>query len=136
MGDANDPVYLLRWEQGRGGLEVSAHGPDKLEPIAGAEVTASAVHRHGQYRVVLKRARVAKDAARPAFVPGAFTPVAVQAWDGGAGETGPRMTLTSWYHLRLEEPQSSRRFLVPPLVAVVTFAAMALIVRAANRRSP
>jgi hypothetical protein len=59
--------------------------------------------------------------------------VALQAWDGGAGETGTKMSLTSWYYLRLEEPQSSRKFIIPPVVALLTLAAMILVVRAANR---
>jgi len=59
--------------------------------------------------------------------------VAFHAWDGGAGETGPKMSLTSWYYLRLEEPQSSRKFIIPPVVALLTLAAMILVVRAANR---
>jgi DMSO reductase family type II enzyme heme b subunit len=134
MGDANTPVYLLRWEQGKGGTEVLAHGPGRLDAIPGSELAATARYRNGQYRLVLKRARVAKDASRPSFVPGTFTAIAFQAWDGGAGETGPKTALTSWYHLRLDEPQSSRRFLVPPAVVLVSFAALALIVRSANRR--
>src|SRR5207245_6132752 len=69
----------------------------------------------------MKRALVSKDATRPTFTPKAFMPVAFQAWDGGAGETGAKMSLTSWYYLRLEEPQSSRRFVVPPVVAILTF---------------
>ena len=63
------------------------------------------------------------------------TPVAIQAWDGGAGEAGPRMSLTSWYYLRLEEPQSNRKFVIPPVVALLTLAAMVLIVRAARSRA-
>ena len=90
---------------------------------------------NGEYRLVMKRARVAKDTARPTFTPTVFTPVALQAWDGGAGETGTRMSLTSWYYLRLEEPQSNRRFIIPPVVAILTLAAMLLVVRVANRRS-
>jgi hypothetical protein len=43
------------------------------------------------------------------------------------------MSLTSWYYLRLEEPQSSRKFIIPPVVALLTLAAMILVVRAANR---
>jgi hypothetical protein len=42
--------------------------------------------------------------------------------------------LTSWYYLRLEEPQSSARFLVPPVVALLALGAMVLVVWAANRR--
>jgi len=73
------------------------------------------------------------DATRPTFQPAVFAPVAFQAWDGGAGETGTRMSLTSWYYLRLEEPRSNRRFVLPPLVAVLTLAAMVLVVRVASR---
>jgi DMSO reductase family type II enzyme heme b subunit len=134
MGDGNDPVYLLRWEQGKGAAEVTANGPDKLSPIAGSEVASKVVYSNGQYRVVLKRALVAKDTARASFAPGVFTPVAFQARDGGAGEAGAKMSLTTWYALTLEEARSNRRFVVPPLVAVLTFAAMVLIIRSASRR--
>jgi DMSO reductase family type II enzyme heme b subunit len=135
MGDASDAVYLLRWENGKGVAELTANGPAKLAPLAGGEATARAVYANGQYRLVIKRPLASKDAARLGFKPGVFTPVAFQAWDGGAGETGSRMSLTSWYYLRLEEPQSTRRFVVPPVVAVLTLAAMLLVVRIANRRA-
>jgi len=92
-----------------------------------------AVYAAGQYRLVMKRPLTATGEGRPTFQPAQFTPVAIQAWDGGAGETGTKMSLTSWYYLRLEEPQSSRRFVIPPVVAILTLAAMVLVVRAANR---
>ena len=81
----------------------------------------------------MKRPLAAKGEGRTTFSPAVFTPVAFHAWDGGAGETGPKMSLTSWYYLRLEEPQSSRKFVIPPVVALLTLAAMILVVRAANR---
>ncbi|PYM17497.1 MAG: hypothetical protein DMD81_08710 [Candidatus Rokuibacteriota bacterium] len=134
MGNDADAVYLLRWEQGTGVAEMTANGPTKLQPIAGSEATAKVVFQNGQYRLVIMRALAAKDPSRPAFRQGVFAPIAIQAWEGGAGETGTRMSLTAWYYLRLEEPQSNRRFVVPPVVAVLTLAAMLAIVRAANRR--
>jgi DMSO reductase family type II enzyme heme b subunit len=118
MGDDTDAVYLLRWENEKGPTEASANGPTKVKTLEGSEVTAKAVFSNGQYRLVIKRPRAAKDENRLAFQPGVFTPIAFQAWDGGAGETGARMSLTSWYYLRLEEPQSNRRFVAPPLVAI------------------
>jgi len=133
MGDANEAVYLLRWEQGKGVGEASANGPTKLAPVPGGEATGKAAYANGQYRLVMKRALAAQGDARPTFQPAQFTPVAFQAWDGGSGETGPKMSLTSWYYLRLEEPQSNRRFVIPPVVAILTLAAMFLVVRAANR---
>jgi DMSO reductase family type II enzyme heme b subunit len=132
-GDGSDAVYLLRWEQGKGIGEASANGPTKIAPLAGGEATGKVVFANGQYRLVMKRPLAAKGEGRPAFQPAVFTPVAFHAWDGGSGETGPKMSLTSWYYLRLEEPQSSRKFIIPPVVALLTLAAMILVVRAANR---
>jgi DMSO reductase family type II enzyme heme b subunit len=134
MGDASDPVYLLRWENGPGVVEVTASGPTKLQTLDGSAATGKAVYDNGQYRLVIKRPLAGKDANRLSFKSGVFTPVAFQAWDGGAGETGTKMSLTSWYNLRLEEARSNRRFIIPPVVALLSLAAMVLIVRVANRR--
>jgi DMSO reductase family type II enzyme heme b subunit len=134
LGDDSDAVYLLRWEQGKGAFEATASGPAKVKAMDGSEAAGKVVYKDGRYTLVLKRSLVGKGGDRPAFSPGVFTPVAFQAWDGGEGETGTRMSLTSWYYLRLEEPESSRRFVVPPVVALITLAAMVLVVRAANRR--
>ena len=135
MGDGSDAVYLLRWENGKGAGEATANGPTKITPITGGEATGKVVFADGQYRLVIKRPLVSKEATRPTFQPAVFTPVAFQAWDGGAGESGTRMSLTSWYYLRLEEPQSNRRFVIPPVVAILTLAAMLLVVRVAKKRA-
>jgi hypothetical protein len=91
------------------------------------------VYQNGQYRVVIKRPLAGKGDERPTFQPSTFVPVAFYAWDGGAGESGTKTSLTSWYYLRLEPPQSNRRFVVPPVVAILTLVAMLLVVRAAVR---
>ena len=109
--------------------------PTKLTPIQGGEATGKAVFKNGQYTLVMKRALIATGTERPSFRPRVFTPVAFQAWEGGAGDTGPKMSLTSWYYLRLEEPQSNRRFFIPPAVALLTFVVLGMIVRAARRRA-
>jgi len=134
MGNDSDGVYLLRWEQGKGSMEATASGPTKVTAISGSEASGKAVYKNGQYRVVIKRARAGKD-DRTTFQPGVFTPVAFQAWDGGAGETGAKMSLTSWYYLRLEEPQSNRRFFIPPVAALLTFAVLGMLVRAVRSRA-
>ena len=135
MGDSSDAVYLLRWENGKGVTEATANGPTKIAAIQGTEATGKAVYANGQYRLIVRRPLVSKSEARPTFTPAVFMPVAFQAWDGGAGEGGTKMSLTSWYYLRLEEPQSSRRFVIPPVVAILTLAVMLLVVRIANRRA-
>ncbi len=55
MGDANDAVYLLRWEQGKGVGEASGNGPAKVAALTGGEATGKAVFSNGQYRLVMKR---------------------------------------------------------------------------------
>jgi DMSO reductase family type II enzyme heme b subunit len=135
MGDATDGVYLLRWEQGKGVGELTAHGPTKLTAVQGGEASGKAAFKNGQYTLVMKRSLTATGTERPSFRARVFMPVAFQAWEGGAGESGPKMSLTSWYYLRLEEPQSNRRFFIPPAVALLTFAVLGLIVRAARSRA-
>lgn len=134
MGDDTEAVYLLRWQSDKGVVEASANGPGKVRALSGGQATSKAVYDDGQYQVVMKRPLASADASRPTFRPAVFTPIAFQAWDGGAGETAARMSLTSWYYLRLEEPQSSARFVVPPVVAILALGAMLLVVWAANRR--
>ena len=131
MGDGSDPVYLLRWEGGKA-VEAVANGVGKMKALDG-ELASKTVYQNGQYRVVIKRPLAGKGEERPTFQASTFVPVAFHAWDGGAGESGARMSLTSWYYLRLEPPQSSRRFVVPPVVALLTLVAMFLVVRAASR---
>jgi DMSO reductase family type II enzyme heme b subunit len=133
MGDDSDAVYLLRWDNGKV-VEATANGPGKIKPMQASEAVGKGVFQNGQYRVVIKRPMVSKDPARLTFRPGVFTPIAFQAWDGGAGETATKMSLTSWSYLRLEEPQSNRRFVIPPVVALLTLAAMVLVVRVAQGR--
>src|SRR5207249_7511016 len=118
MGGDADAVYLLRWETGKGATEATANGPTRITPLAGSEATGTAVYANGQYRLVLKRPLASQGPDRPTFQPAVFLPIAFQAWDGGAGATGTKMSLTSWYSLRPEEPQSNRRFVVPPVVAI------------------
>jgi DMSO reductase family type II enzyme heme b subunit len=135
MGDGSEAVYLLRWDADKGASEATANGPTKIAAVKGGEVAGKAVYANGRYQLVLKRALAVQGAERPTFRSAVFTPVAFQAWDGGAGEAGPKMSLTSWYYLRLEEPQSNRKFVIPPVVALLTLAAMVLIVRAARSRA-
>jgi DMSO reductase family type II enzyme heme b subunit len=132
LGDDGNAVYQLRWEGGNAG-EVTANGVAHVKGLEGGEIVSKTVYDNGQYRVVIKRPLAGKGDERPTFQPSTFVPVAFQAWDGGAGETPTRMSLTSWYYLRLEPPQSNRRFVVPPVVALLTLVAMLLVVRAASR---
>lgn len=135
MGDGSDPVSLLRWTSDGGVGEATASGIGKIAPkMADAvKATGKAVFADGQYRLVIKRPRATKDPNELAFPVGRFLSVAFMAWDGGAGETGSRMSFSSWYFLRLEEPASATLYIVPPVVALLTVALELLLVRGARR---
>ncbi|MFQ5898696.1 MAG: c-type cytochrome [Candidatus Methylomirabilia bacterium] len=135
MGDGSEPVYLLRWTSEGGVGEANASGVGKLTPQAGEAVQArgSAVFSDGQYRLVIKRPRATPDQNDTAFPTGEFLSVAFMAWDGGVGETGSKMSFSSWYHLRLEEAGSTRPYIIPPLAVLLTVGLQLLLVRRARQ---
>jgi DMSO reductase family type II enzyme heme b subunit len=137
MGDASNPVYLLRWASDAGVGEANASGLGKLTPQTGEAVQAkgTAVFADGQYLLVIKRPRASKDPGDPEFPAGRFLSVAFMAWDGGAGETESKMAFSSWYFLRLEPPASAQPYVIPPLVIAVAAALEWLVVRRARRRT-
>ncbi len=137
MGDGSNPVTLLRWTSDGGVGEASATGITKISPGTGEAVKSrgKAVFTDGQYRLVIKRPRAGGDPNDLAFPAGRFLSVAFMAWDGGAGDTGPKMAFSSWYYLRLEEPGSNKPYIIPPLVVLVTAALEVLVVRGARRRT-
>ncbi|MFZ1058674.1 MAG: c-type cytochrome [Candidatus Rokuibacteriota bacterium] len=137
MGDGSNPVTLLRWTSDGGVGEATATGIAKITPRTGEAVKAKgqAAFADGQYRLVIKRPRGGADPNDLAFPVGRFLSVAFMAWDGGAGEGGAKMSFSSWYYLRLEEPGSNKPYIIPPLVVLVTAALEVLVVRGARRRT-
>jgi DMSO reductase family type II enzyme heme b subunit len=137
MGDGSNPVYLLRWASDTGVGEANASGIGKVAPQTDAAVQArgKAVFADGQYRLVIKRPRATKDPNDLELPVGRFLSIAFMAWDGGAGETGSKMAFSSWYYLRLEEPGSTKPYVIPPLVVLVTVALELWVVRRARRRA-
>ena len=137
MGDGSNPVTLLRWTSDGGVGEATATGIAKITPRTGEAVKAKgkAAFADGQYRLVIKRPRGGADPNDLAFPVGRFLSVAFMVWDGGAGEGGPKMSFSSWYYLRLEEPGSNKPYIIPPLVVLVTAALELLVVRGARRRT-
>ena len=138
QGDGSNPVYLLRWSSDAGVGEANASGLGKLTPQAGEAVQAkgAAVFADGQYRLVIKRPRVTKDPEDPEFPAGRFLSVSFMAWDGGAGETESKLSFSSWYYLRLEEPGSNKPYFIPPLVVLIAAALELVVVQRARRRAP
>ncbi len=120
MGDSGNPAYLLQWSGDTGVTEANAAGVGKLTPQTGDQLQAKgkAVFGDGQYRLVIKRPRATEDSHDLEFPVGQFLSVVFMAWDGGAGEAGSQMSLSSWYYLLLEPPPSRKRWVYPPLAAL------------------
>src|SRR3990172_3899915 len=112
-------------------------GTERPYVLMGEAVKAKgkAAFADGQYRLVIKRPRGGADPNDLAFPVGRFLSVAFMAWDGGAGEGGAKMSFSSWYYLRLEEPGSNKPYIIPPLVVLVTAALELLVIRGARRRT-
>jgi len=137
MGNPGKPVNLWRWSSEGKIQEVTATGltAQILKDPSRQEVTGKATYRHGQYRLVLKRALKTGDRADLPFVKGRFIPIAFMAWDGSNGETGTRMAVSSWYYLILEESAPVVAYLVPPLAALATMALEILFLWRLRRRT-
>jgi DMSO reductase family type II enzyme heme b subunit len=122
MGDGSHPVYLLTWRAGGDVGEATATGLGKLAPQAGQAVQAKGqvVYDAGQYRAVIRRPLKTADSDDFVFRPGEFFPVAFWAWDGSEGDEGAKAAVSTWYYARLEPPRSTRQFVWPPILAVMT----------------
>ena len=136
MGDSGKPVYLLTWQAGAGVGEATGAGAGKITPQAGESVqaTGQAVYDAGQYRAVIRRPLQTRDPADFVFPVGQFFPMALWAWDGSDGDDGAKAAISTWYYVRLEAPGSNRRFVVPPLAALLTVGLELGVSRWAQRR--
>lgn len=101
LGDERHPVRRWYWtgeRQDRGESEALVQliaGP-RAVPTAGQEerpIRTAAAYAEGQWRVVM----IAK---RPSEL--TSMPVAFQAWDGGAGESGTWLSTSAWVKLSLQ----------------------------------
>ena len=114
-GNAGQPVDLWRWraehEYGAGGpavIEMSADGADTPPEAHDAEsqiATGNGSWVEGQWTVVIRRPLHTEDTTGEVqLASGQLVPVAFHVWDGTNGETGLRMSLSSWMYLDLNEP--------------------------------
>ena len=109
------------------GGAVDFAGPAPIEVGHGAEAT-DASHTQSTFQGA---ARAFLD-----FRPGEFFPVAFWAWDGSEGDDGPKASVSTWYYARLEPPASKRKFVVPPVAALLAGVVEVGLARWARRRRP
>jgi DMSO reductase family type II enzyme heme b subunit len=137
MGSGSRPVYLLTWQAGSGVGEAIGAGVGVITPQAGESVQAKgqAVYDAGQYRLVIRRPRTTGDKDDFVFPVTGFFPIGFWAWDGSAGESGPKAAISTWYHVHLEPPPSQRHVIMPIFAVLGTVLAEFGLVRWVGRQS-
>jgi DMSO reductase family type II enzyme heme b subunit len=101
FGDEKRPVRRWYWsaerqESGDATALLQLVGGPRATPLAntdGGPIRTAASYVDGQWRVLMLAKRPAAKSS---------IPVAIQAWDGGAGETGTWMSTSAWVKLTLE----------------------------------
>ena len=105
-GDKDHPVNLWQWISGsnktiemyaQGLQHQGEHRPDSQH------VQSKVIFRYGQYQLVMKRKLTTSDKNNDVqFEGGATIPIAINAWDGNAKETGTKKSISTWFQMTLE----------------------------------
>ena len=117
------PVYLWHWKASTPEqvTELTAKGINNAETQeAQGELQVQSTYADGQYKLWVKRALKTEDKKDLQLEPGVFVPIAFSAWDGSNGDVDTKRTMTSWYAFTLEPVPSSRRFVYPPIIAILS----------------
>ncbi len=138
-GDAQRPVDLWRWTSGTdqataGSVEeLRATGTQPLQPLSDENqlATGRADWADGRWTLVIRRPLSGETPLQP----GGLVPIAFHARDGANGETGLRMSLSSWYFLHLKEPAGAVEVLLVLFAVVGTAVVELLVVRYMRRRA-
>ena len=104
-GQPGNPVNLWVWRAGGQIREFNGTGlKTELAEQSNTNVAAAATWADGRYRLIVSRALATGEPEDVTIQPGNFIPIAFQAWDGSRGESGTRLSLSSWNNLVLEQP--------------------------------
>lgn len=132
------PVYLWHWKASapKQITELTAKGIDKAEVQAVQnDIQAEGTYADGQYNLWVKRALKTDDKKDLQLEPGVFVPIAFSAWDGANDDRDAKRVISSWYTFVLEPVPSSKRFIYPPLVALLSVGALFGLRGFARRRN-
>ena len=117
------PVYLWHWKASAPEqvTELTAKGISNVEvQETQGELQTQGVYTDGQYKLWVKRSLRTDDKKDLQLEPGVFVPIAFSAWDGANGDINTKRVMSSWYAFVLEPVPSSRRFVYPPLIALLS----------------
>jgi mono/diheme cytochrome c family protein len=102
-GDTEHPVNLWKWATSTNkATEIHTNGLEKWSKEEASGVKAKGHFSYGRYSVILKRP-FKEDADDIQFQTGKPIPIAFNIWDGYAGETGNKKSISSWFTLWLDE---------------------------------
>jgi DMSO reductase family type II enzyme heme b subunit len=105
-GDKDHPVNLWTWISGSNKtIEMHAQGLQyqSEHPPASQLVQSKITFVYGQYQLVMKRKLTTSDKSNDVqFEGGATIPIAINAWDGNAKETGTQKSISTWFQMTLE----------------------------------
>ena len=116
-------VYLWHWKAStpQQVTELTAKGINNAEIQENqSDLQVEGEYTDGQYRLWVKRTLETSDKKDLQLEPGVFVPIAFSAWDGGNGDVETKRAISSWYTFVLEPVPSSKRFIYPPLVALLS----------------
>ena len=122
-GDGRRPVYLWHWKIAEAGKisEMNAKGIDNASVQASqSQIQVGGVYEDGRYRLWVKRALKTEDKNDLQFEPGTFIPIAFSVWDGANGDVKSKRAISTWYTFVLDPVPSNKRFVYPPLVALIS----------------
>ena len=132
------PVYVWQWKASAPEqvTELTAKGVNnvQVQEVQG-DLQATGTYTDGRYKLWVKRALRTNDKKDLQLDPGVFVPIAFSAWDGSNDDVGTKRVMTSWYTFVLEPVPSSRRFVYPPLIAVLSLGLLVGLRAAVQRRN-
>lgn len=145
-GSAGRPVDLWRWDARPPAVpgavgpvrELRAEGP-RESPAAHPPDSQAAgglgAWKDGQWTAIIRRPLSTEQGSREVQLEaGRYVPVAFHVWDGGNGEVGLRMALSSWYFVYLREPVPPRSYAMVLLsAAMAALLQLALVLWLASR---
>ena len=105
-GDQDHPVNLWQWLSGSNKTtEMYAQGLQHQGEHRPASqlVQSKVIFKYGQYQLVMKRKLTTSDKSNDVqFEAGTTIPIAINAWDGNAKETGTQKSISTWFQVTLE----------------------------------
>ncbi len=117
------PVYLWSWKVAEPSTvtEMNAKGIDTATVQSDqSPIQAKGVYKDGQYQLWVKRSLTTEDRNDVQFASDVFIPIAFSAWDGLNGDLKTKRAISTWYTFVLDPVPSNKRFVYPPLVALIS----------------